>query len=1054
MSKIIVLFFLLVALTFGALAQPKKATQAEAIRLVNLANSQVKLKKFDAARINYGKAAKILLELKQPKPAFDIANLLIGFGNNFYQAEKFARAIAFYETALPIVKAVDSKQAMGFLYVGLGTCYKNTGNKNKSIENYKLALPISLAENDQTDVKRILTDVVDLYVLDGEDAKALESLQQVVTFYEKAGNQENLVSMLDFAGATCDQINQKPKAIEYFMQALEIIKTTGDKVKEAKLLNIIARIYNFSGEKQKALDYFNEGLKLSQSIGDRSGEVRALANLGFVYDSISEDQKALEYYNLALPIRKELKDKNGEAETLNNIGKVYLDLGDYQKAISFFNPSLLLYRLVEDKNGEAAVLNNFGLAYYKNGDYQKSLDYYFQALNFIKLNDNRLQESIFLNNIGSAFIGLQNYPKAQDYFAQALKIAQAIGDKGQEATTLANIGTSFGLSGNQAKAVEYFSQTLLICRAINDSSGEAQVLNNLMVAWSEIEPNGIVATVYGKQSVNVYQQLRAKIKGLDKAVQQSYIETVKDSYRTLSDILIQQGRILEAQQVLDLLKDNEFAALRSSDKSALVPYSSSELSTLKILDQLAGLGSERANLLTRKASLTVAENQRLSQVEAAIAKANGALRVSLEAIAKIAGAGNLVEIKEAKAMQSDLRELGQGTVAIYTLVVPEDNPLEDKTAAAKKDAPKAKTGWIILVTPDFRKAYPIDITDLNEVVFGLREALRSDLYDPQPLAFELYKKLFRQTSDKQKTTLEQDLNEYLKTAPNKTLMWSLDGVLRYIPMNALHDGTSYLIEKYRNTVFTPASKSRLKDVPVSDQSILGFGVSEAKEGFSALPGVKRELESIIGDEKLKTKGILNGSIYLDQEFTKEAMINGLRKGVPIIHFATHFSYQTSAPESSFLLLGDGHLPISEMQDYPDIFANTDLVTLSACDTATSQTDNGKEMEGLGYTVQSLGAKSIIASLWQVSDLGTGELMTRFYQLRKEKADLQKIETLRQAQISMLKGEITETGSKEIRSDVIDLSDNKYKLTPYKKDEKKPFAHPFYWSPFILIGNWR
>lgn len=243
-------------------------------------------------------------------------------------------------------------------------------------------------------------------------------------------------------------------------------------------------------------------------------------------------------------------------------------------------------------------------------------------------------------------------------------------------------------------------------------------------------------------------------------------------------------------------------------------------------------GAERAELLAQaeKRTITDAGRERLNQLEREIERANRELRLSLEALGKADAdvKPRAEEIEKAKSLQSDLQELGQGAVALYTVV--------------SKDA-----GWIILIGPDIRKAYPIDVAGLEQAVLDFRETLRSPTFDPRPLARKLYRKLFLQTSPRQKTTLASDLETYLSNYRDKTLMWSLDGVLRYVPVAALSpDGEHYLVERYRNVVFTTASLPRLKDGVNPRWEALGLGVSVEKDGFPPLAGVERELRAIIG----------------------------------------------------------------------------------------------------------------------------------------------------------------------------------------------------------------
>jgi CHAT domain-containing protein len=117
--------------------------------------------------------------------------------------------------------------------------------------------------------------------------------------------------------------------------------------------------------------------------------------------------------------------------------------------------------------------------------------------------------------------------------------------------------------------------------------------------------------------------------------------------------------------------------------------------------------------------------------------------------------------------------------------------------------------------------------------------------------------------------------------------------------------------------------------------------------------------------------------------------------------------------------------------------------------------NGKEMEGLAFVAQDLGAKAVVASLWPVADVGTEVLMREFYRLKRANPQWAKAEALRQAQIAMLKGQDTnhKQASGERRGIKI-ANEIEGGMKGYQRDAKARFGHPHYWAPFILIGNWK
>lgn len=298
------------------------------------------------------------------------------------------------------------------------------------------------------------------------------------------------------------------------------------------------------------------------------------------------------------------------------------------------------------------------------------------------------------------------------------------------------------------------------------------------------------------------------------------------------------------------------SVFRSSGQEAR-PLEPGQSLEREIADQLATLGTERGALLDKK-SRTPEEEQRLAKLEADLVVAGSDFQKFLDQLitelnrSKDASS-KILKLNNSQALMEDLRELGKGVVALYTLV-------------------GESRYRIILTTPDFQKGfeYPITASDLNRKVLEFREALQNPKLDPLPLAQELYQILLGPVA------------KDLKAAKAQTLMWSLDGVLRYLPMAALHDGKQYLIEQYRNVVFTLDSNARLKDAPSKQWRALGLGVTKAHgERIPALPGVAEEMRGIIKDETANaTSGVLPGTIKLDEAFTQEAMLTGLRQRPP------------------------------------------------------------------------------------------------------------------------------------------------------------------------------
>ena len=245
-------------------------------------------------------------------------------------------------------------------------------------------------------------------------------------------------------------------------------------------------------------------------------------------------------------------------------------------------------------------------------------------------------------------------------------------------------------------------------------------------------------------------------------------------------------------------------------------------------------------------------------------------------------------------------------------------------------------------------------------------------------------------------------------------------------------------------------------------SALGVGVSKPTDGFSALTSVPDELDCIVSDKSVGflslkpqcTSGVLSGRKLLDDNFTL-ANFEGELGRYPIVHIASHFKLTPGDNKNSFLLLGGGtdrKFTVEKLRNEP--LSEVDLIVLSACNTATpgGAKANGVEVEGFGSIAQKEGAKSVLATLWSVADTSTKDFMVEFYRLYG-KEGLSKAEALQKAQLKLMYGKYSADEAQKNRSDDFVQPVDK-SLPAFKTDPNAPFAHPFYWSPFTLIGNWR
>jgi CHAT domain-containing protein len=237
-----------------------------------------------------------------------------------------------------------------------------------------------------------------------------------------------------------------------------------------------------------------------------------------------------------------------------------------------------------------------------------------------------------------------------------------------------------------------------------------------------------------------------------------------------------------------------------------------------------------------------------------------------------------------------------------------------------------------------------------------------------------------------------------------------------------------------------------------------MGVSRSSGEFPALPAVPGELAAVVR-EKAREGGALPGRRLLDGKFDLKALSDSLTGKTPILHLATHFQFEPTVPDQSFLLLGDGsRLTVHQINNDSSLpFDGLDQLTLSACETAAgADRGDGREVEGFGALAAAKGAKSVLATLWPIADASTGELMKEFYAERYAKRK-NKAEALRSAQLKLLRNNdgltskpvFTESRGKLMAAMFLNGEANAAPPWP-----GKGFSHPYYWAPFVLMGNWR
>ncbi len=563
---------------------------------------------------------------------------------------------------------------------------------------------------------------------------------------------------------------------------------------------------------------------------------------------------------------------------------------------------------------------------------------------------------------------------------------------------LADISRAFALLAGSEEISSKSSVLHELSNALRHAMAQRETLDDGMVDSALLD----LAILFGKEAVNGLQQVRSLNRDLEKELQQSLLASHEEIYTHLIDLLIREGRLGEAEQVMRMMKEDEFhefvrrdAGLAGRETRVDFTRIEQEVWTAKdrALNKEAFELSEEAERLKRRSdALSAAEKARLDDILDRLDTHHRGYQTWLKDLMSTLYSSRATLAKEAIALNLDLLGSLQGSLEELSSYL--DAPVAMLHLIVMKEKIR---GIVTTISQQDAFEVPVTYAELNRLVSSFRTAVMDWKDEATLLAIgrRLHDLLIKPIRSITPTPTDGRI---------PVLLLSLTGSLRYLPFAALHDGSRFLVEDMGLLILTEAAMNKLKDPRQGDWSAAGFG-ADAFKAHNPLPAVRAELGAIIRVEG-GNSGVIPGAIFLNGAFNRESLSDaaGSQKHA-VIHIATHYKFKNN-DEASHLVLGDETvLSLAELNSPRYVFKRIDLVTLSACQTAIGSGEIGRgiEIEGLGGFMQKRGAKAVIATLWSVEDNSTARLMSSFY--RNCIGGMTKVMALREAQLSLLRGQI-------------------------------------------------
>ncbi len=908
---------------------------------------------------------------------------------------KFEESIRLFEKSLSVAKKITDKKKQYDSLLQLGILYWNIGLLKESSVHYEHALQFAKEFN--------------LYNLQKKCQNSLE----IYRLYKE--------------GKKFRSSGEHTKSTEIFQQAIELARETGSKEHELKCLRQMSVTYLELNKLQKYLSLNKDALNIAQSLNHSKEEGRCLNNFGLFYEKLDNYSEALNYYEKALNIAQDLKEREDEFICLNNIGNIYDKIGNYIKALECLEKALIIAEQLKDDSYIFWALNNIGITFRTKGltsddkkDFDKALDYFDKCLRITKKPKDTIEEAYdykqaevyVLNNIGSVHTDLKNSYKALKYFKSGYKKAEEIKDVEAMGMILTNIGIVHYNQGNYEKSTEYYQEAIdlanriegdqILWEAYMESARAYEKQNKFKKAKENYEMS--IKTIETIRTGIELEEHKASFLGTDKRI---------DAYHYLIHLLIsfppphpEEEYKREAYNYLEKAKARAFL-----DSLELSKIDISQDVDPELLNWKKEIEKNISNTYTkiRAAELSPEDNKRLQE--------------------DLRKYENDLEIlrREMRIKSSAYKHVNPETVTLHET---QRELLDSNTAFFAYCIGKEHSYAFVITKKDFR-IFPIPTREnIQRQVSDYLKVISDKENKNFVLGYELFRTLVLPGLDKN----------------IKNIIFIPDDILHFLPFETLithKEKRDWLIKDYK-IAYAP-SISSLREIiqrkksngPKPRMDILAFGdpffgpweagdngkdifqdyYTSKAFNFFRLKYSGFEIDKISSLFKKRKR-----KIFRRKEANKEQLINHSLDDYKIIHFATHSIIDEKIPARSSIVLSldedltqDGFL---QMREIYGLKLNSDLVTLSSCQTGLGEFIKGEGIEGINRAFFYAGTSSVLMSLWAVNDQASYQLMERFYfHLRSSESIMS---ALRKAKLELI--------------------------------DSNTLSHPYYWAAFIVSGK--
>jgi CHAT domain-containing protein len=794
-------------------------------------------------------------------------------------------------------------------------------------------------------------------------------------------------------------------ALKNVQQSLAVAEQSNDQFLIARSLVWMGIFFRYQGHSDQAVLYTNKALNMADHLPEKELAF-AWNNLGAIHWMQGNFSEALKYYGKALELREKLGDKNAIAMSLNNIAIAYDSQGSFAEALKYYNRSLKIFEELGDKAAIANTLNNM-TDLRLLGNYDVYLENCKRNLALAEEAGDKTVIARALGNLANAYGEKGDYDTALEFSFKGIAISEELKDRIYIAVEQHHVSEAYFGKSEYAKSLEYAKVSEKNAREIGARQQLWRALEIQGRCYRKLNQPDLAYNAYN-EAIRTIEDWRSLVAGGELEEQSLFSEKLQ-AYYGMIELQLEQNKVDEAfsyaerargRTLLDVLHSGriDIAKEMTSQEREEESRWNSKLITLNrnIQDEKNNSNVDQKKIVDLESEL---ETARLDYE---------AFRSKLYTLHP----GLKVRRGEADPIKTDeIEQLFSGDrIAVFEYVVTESNTFLFVLT---------KEGEILNT-----KVHKIGISEekLNEKI----QSFRKQIADRDPGFGVGAKTLYG-------LLVEPGVGDLVD---EKKLILIPDNVLWELPFQALQSGNNrYLQENYSLsyasslTVLREMKRLQKNNQDSENKILLAFGnpslgtkkgeysnVVYRDAGLQPLPEAEREVKTL-----QKIYGLQHSKIYVDAQ-AREDYFKSEASQFEILHLATHGILNNASPMYSYLALAPGDSEsedgLLEAREIMSLNLNADLVVLSACDTALGKIGKGEGIIGLSWAFFVAGTPATLVSQWKVHSESTGELMLAFH--RNLKAGASKADALRNAALQLSKN--------------------------------PKYYHPFYWAPFVLVGE--